>query len=164
MGEQHQLEQCRPRVAHIDRLCDKVEGHRFHNHLSFEKAQTTAETSESDLRRVHAEGKEADKQLRSELDAMSTLPSAGHDQLTAQVTALKDELSALKSELASLPALAAGSGPAWPPGLDNARLLALEQKAQEQEARLAELTRGLSEVAATARAAGQTAQAAGETA
>ena len=102
-------------ASHIDSLRDKVEGHRIQNHLKFEKMRLTAETSESDLRLVYSEDRQADKQLRSELDTMSVLLSAGHDQLTAEVTSLKAELSTL-------------SGPAGPPGLESARLTGHERK------------------------------------
>ena len=91
---------------------------------------------ESDLRRVHSEDKEADQKLRTELDALSALLSAGHDQPIAEVTALKEDLSTLRGELASLPALAVGSGPAGPPGLDPARFTALEQTGQMHHALL----------------------------
>ena len=61
-------------ATHLDLQRDKTEVNRLQTVMTFSKTKEAAELAESDLRRVHAEDRERDAQLRRELDTRS-LPS-----------------------------------------------------------------------------------------
>ena len=76
----------------LDRCRDRGDG--LHVALNFNSQKVKDEldsrvgTVESDMRRVHEEDKAADLQLRGEVNALSAVLSAGHDQLDYSIASL----------------------------------------------------------------------------
>ena len=107
-------------------------------HKLKDELDSRAGTVESNMCRVHEEDKAADLQLRGELNALSAVFSAGHDQLTNSVATLAVALGELHGT-------GPASRPAPAPGLDTvkaAQVIGLDSELRNEEGRTAQLPGG----------------------